>query len=685
MKKILLLTLLVLGSFSVAMAAQQTINSGPGVYWGTEHTKINENFTELYNVTESDPIFSAWDKDYNDLTNVPAGNTQTVVCDGVTDETLTVQAAIDTGYSLIFESMCSVDNLAFNQSGATYRGVNGGGLIQHTSGARVAAVTVNDVTFDNMIFSGNEFDGSVGLVNVAAGVTGTRIFTSEFKDISGIGTEYHCALSFEGSGSGAVVDNCYFHDLKSYNSDQLSQTAYIAGIQAYITTTGKNTFVFSNNRFNNIYSDNIGGDISLSSADGIRASSDALRDINLVISGNVFDDVQKSAIKIQQLSGVKIDSSTVRSNRAEVAMDSAIRSISNMPGAHITNTSVIGNVSAGIHIDAHDVVVDGLSYYPQGWNTDFTLVDIGSLNFSNYDSENITIRNLSGNNIFRAVNISPMIGLGQSQFCKNLIVENVSISVQDSPTADLDGVFNIINTDGVKIQNVDIKNDNDVVDNCLLFTDSDNVTISNVKASAINTIVDFIDSDTVVTGNNVKISNCDFIRTVSASSLHTIFLPVSSGVDGFNLINTSFSIPTYADAINNNVMRCAAKNILINDVSVITRDEGGGVANSSIFILNDVENFVVSNVLYDMQDASLQLDTEILAINGTSTGGVVSNVRSNSKGISVQATVTNLQIENLLSDDTAQLNISSGADVNSIRYTATGIEAYVNGAWTSLL
>lgn len=83
MKKTLFI-LMMLALFPVSsFAAQQTILSGAGVYWTDEKDKINSNFTELYgwgdhslvgyltNYTETDPIFLAWDKDYNDLINTP--------------------------------------------------------------------------------------------------------------------------------------------------------------------------------------------------------------------------------------------------------------------------------------------------------------------------------------------------------------------------------------------------------------------------------------------------------------------------------------------------------------------------------------------------------------------------------------------------------------------------------------
>jgi len=60
MKKTLLIIVLVCCS-QTALAAQQTILGGSGVYWGTEKDKINGNFTELYSDKVTGPASSTTD------------------------------------------------------------------------------------------------------------------------------------------------------------------------------------------------------------------------------------------------------------------------------------------------------------------------------------------------------------------------------------------------------------------------------------------------------------------------------------------------------------------------------------------------------------------------------------------------------------------------------------------------
>lgn len=68
---------------SVAFGARQTIEGGTGILWSSERAKLNAMFEELYSwgnhasvgyitgYNETDPLFMAWNYDYNSLNNKP--------------------------------------------------------------------------------------------------------------------------------------------------------------------------------------------------------------------------------------------------------------------------------------------------------------------------------------------------------------------------------------------------------------------------------------------------------------------------------------------------------------------------------------------------------------------------------------------------------------------------------------
>jgi len=139
MKRILFVLVLCFLPIS-SMAAQQLITSGSGSahQWSVQKDRLNANFNELYGwgnhanagylltYTETDPIFTAWDKDYADLINKP-----------------TIPSAINDLSDVDTTGKATGRILEFNSSGNMVVGDKGSGtvtVVQTTDGGSTTSV-----------------------------------------------------------------------------------------------------------------------------------------------------------------------------------------------------------------------------------------------------------------------------------------------------------------------------------------------------------------------------------------------------------------------------------------------------------------------------------------------------------------------------------------------------------------
>lgn len=149
-----------------------------------------------------------------------------VVGDGVTDDTVAVQAAIDSGYDLYWgDSSCTyriTSKLIFRSNKQSHYGY-ATLKFDGTSATRLADITANYNTFEGVTFDGNSKQPNGPLVYVADGVKRPKFRTCGFQNITGtqagtniLNQTYALVISCYGVTDFEIV-NCLFKDLVKYN------------------------------------------------------------------------------------------------------------------------------------------------------------------------------------------------------------------------------------------------------------------------------------------------------------------------------------------------------------------------------------------------------------------------------------------------------------------------------------
>lgn len=146
------------------------------------------------------------------------------VGNGVTDDQAAIQLAINSGQPIIELAGATYavnTKLIFNQANQTFR--NGTLLFNGGLTERIGNITANNVTFDNVVFHGNEKQPSSALVWVADNVQRPRFIGCTFKKLTGrawgtnvLNAMYAVLISPYGVLNFEFRD-CLFQDLLKYN------------------------------------------------------------------------------------------------------------------------------------------------------------------------------------------------------------------------------------------------------------------------------------------------------------------------------------------------------------------------------------------------------------------------------------------------------------------------------------
>lgn len=546
--------------------------------------------------------------------------------DGTNDSTF-IQAAIDTGKSLVFtDGSFNALSLDFNQSNVTYT-FDSASLVLHTQGSILADISANNISIIGADFSGGDKYVSNRLVNVTKGVTGVEILNCTFRNIKVVDGDNVDAsqygLQVDIPETEILISECAFRDINHYNYQQATTSAFNGGISLIaVSDEGAGNVRILGCRFDNIWTDNISGNIDYSDSDGIRVYAQNLVTTNIVIANNVFTGIQKSAVKASGSAGLIISNTHIRATRTDVGMIAGIR-VQNSDKTLINGVIGTGNFRIGINVRADNVEVNNVVFNHTG-TSEFTLFNVQSE--VNDNNRNITFKNstaLGVHHVFRNQNT----GIAT----ENAILKGISIiNCEYERSTSMLTAVDAENIDGLLLKNV--KGRVSPTDFNIDLVDCNNIVIEDCTLDAKKTGLDIKNSGATQNSNNIKILNCSAYRATEAQTFNGRFLIMRAGGNNIIVDNIDVSVPTYDVLGNTEPLIIEGTNIIVTNAKFIVRNEGGGQRSISMLFLNNPTNANVSDVTLDMQDPALQTTCYASFISGGEKI-LICNVNSNSRGV----------------------------------------------------
>lgn len=618
-------------------------------------------------------------------TTWPSGSTDVKLFgakgDGIADDTVALQAAINTGLSLFFPAGTykTTAKLNFNFPNATYEGVDKNTcIIKYIRNVAISADTIlgyvnaERVTFNNLGFtSGNGILRGLFYMNI-----GANNFTFKNCLFTGINNTladyFECyAIWIRPTGiKDFIIDNCRFSNISNQTPADNSYTGFCGGIAFFEEDALGTTLIvapssgkISNNQFFNIFSVYPNGtDVTNSSnqdADAIRsyvndANIDTTLSYDVVISDNIFHNVQKSAVKLSGTAGFTIKNNEIYSYRSTSGQMTAGLRIQPTKSCRVTDNIFKGHFYCLINIIGEDVIVDGVTFLP------IKVDDIVS-------STAFMIQNLAfveNNIVIKNVNVSGVPSMLRQEF-NTPSLDNpamFNIILKDWNCFDCSGVNN--NSIGLErianlvIDNVSLKNLNTLNNSGIYLADCSNVFINNLIVEAQSQCLRLDQkAGSVDKTKNIKISNSNFyIKRTSNVNPGIAVINLSNDttattdrrIQNVVLENLYIEQPLYLAFGNNNFIQAFGNFNVFSNIVLKWIDTGFGLKAGPGIICYSDTNDHIKNITMISENLLSDYGTDGGAVVLYSTlKTIVQNVTSDGKGV-IHSNTTDCVISNVI-------------------------------------
>ncbi|MEO9870798.1 hypothetical protein [Ekhidna sp.] len=552
---------------------------------------------------------------------------------------------------------------------------------------RMADIRADSVKFENITFSGNNRDVGTALLEVGAfwdtvdNIDNVHFSNCIIKDIKSplnVDTyddednNYGMRITL-GEVWDFSLDGIEFKNITAVNTDTAAGAGFAGGLLLW-SNVGAETFnrplngYIQNCKFSNIYTEQTGGNINYSDADGIRvfASNSQSENItvpfNLNFIDNTFEGVEKSAIKISAGKGINITNTIIKStspnpNDSLPDMISGIR-IQPAIDVDITNTQVEGSFKFVVNLIGQDITVDGISKYNNNYEAT-ALFDGGSAIVQiqkdyGIDNKNIVVKNIEDGYVRKVFKLrSDTLG----RLDESITLSNVNLNGDMTYYNNLgggNGRIDIVQAKDVLLENVDII-DWSTGTRPIVIIDSEDINISggHYYAKEVGIETRFTSDPQAV--KNIEIDNVVFKRgDHSSSNLRFAYLrPLSTdgqtwgAIDRVSLTNTSF----YAHGFdaqgnfgkgNQEAVFIGADEIEIDNVQIYYTPETGQYLPNSGMYIRDASKVSVIDVTLDTNPVYAGGIYALYAFGCSDSDGLIdiNNITSTNNGVWLKQCVT---------------------------------------------
>lgn len=542
------------------------------------------------------------------------------------DNTAIAQYSYDTYDVTIHDNLYPASNIVITKDNTILRSNDGvSGLVNNDTETTMLGINANYVTLDSNVFDGNSgkvhTQGMVRLYQEKSNFTATN---NKFQNIVGnlannpIGIKQY-ALSADTFGCTDMdIQNNTFENIIGYDADDAQAGVGFAG-GMYISSdeSGKNetdntnpsSGLISNNRFIDIATAGVDGDISHSDAEGIRIFqtqlvSPAFVTFDLKMDNNYFRSIQKSAIKSGGAGGLKISNTTIISDNSADPDASGLPMLAAMrlqegSDSTVTDTTIKGDFVHGIVVFCANTNIDGL--FHESGEIQNSAIYIFALDYTSPFIHDINISNLR----LRKANVivNTFLNAGATS---NVAFRDISVSdvICDRMGALDTTNFRFNNVDGVTIRDIHTADPLFNTEVCYLFRDSTNVKINNIYGETTDVAIDESETTNVIRASDYRLNDIEFFASDGRASKTTRLINLRNStnatrkeIEHLEINNLIISTPEMDGTGNHDILLAESPNFKLNDFSVTVRDTGGGNRpQSGANLLNTKNGSIISNI-----------------------------------------------------------------------------------------
>lgn len=585
-----------------------------------------------------------------------------VVGDGVTNDSTAMAAVAAYSGKVLGQGLTVLTN-GFTITGKLDLDMEGGSIKFATTNQRIL-INSDDVAFRRTIFDAAGFKVNVCFFRIPTGYVRHLFDSCTIQNIVGItDSDNQYGIYADLDAAITTIRNCTFKNISNV-SDPAPVSGFCGGMLLAATSTGAKHFVVDSCLFDNIWTDNISGNINNSDADGLRVFGPAATvDSGLHISNCTFVDIQKSAIKTSGVKGITVDNIKVYNNRSDISMIAGCR-FQAADNSTISNIVLYGRMSIGLNVRAKNAIVKGVTFTPIDTARDTVAGGLIQLQSDDtYVTEHVWIDNVTGRNVGQVFDFDTS-GTTVNTVFQHIRLTNFEIEMLLTASASTSSKVN--KASNVTLQNMHIRDGQAALINCIDFNSVQALRVINCTLPARRELFSWTPG--VLGCLDIEFNGCRFVRPNLSNTENFVFMllrDTSSGaLDRVRVKNCFFSIPSYTASSNQDTILANITNGEIDNINIFVRNVStntpGRFINCVAAVNSRISNIKVSS------EAALTVPAGVGYAVVLQTGSLTNLVNgvhnSAARGVQAQAGANN----NLLDTVAAKLNAISDSGTGNV-------------------